>query len=157
MVDSGIRTRHLRLLNRDDTPHMYCTRHQLCRLELCASWAISGKGKEAPTTELNIFLSKNFSTENKTSKVYVHLTFRLSPSSIKWLLHCFRKKCMTMFIEIVLKTAGIFREHLFQELRQYFDQSSANVLHFELFLQPSLRLKPAVSDRSRSSSTIDFL
>ena len=33
-------------------------------LELCASWAVSGKGKKTSTTELIIFRSKFFSTEN---------------------------------------------------------------------------------------------
>ena len=71
MVDSWIRTRLLRLPNYGDTRHLCCTRYQLCRLELCASWAASVKGKKAPTTELNIFLSnkkfrKKVINDNKT-------------------------------------------------------------------------------------------
>ena len=64
MLDSGIPIRHIRLPNRADIRHMFYTRHQLCRLELCASWEISGKRKKKPTTELNIFLRKKFSTKN---------------------------------------------------------------------------------------------
>ena len=58
MVNSGIRTSHLRLPNSGDTRYLIYTRHQLCRLELFASWAFSGKGKKMPTSELNIFLLK---------------------------------------------------------------------------------------------------
>ena len=58
---NGIWTRHLRLPNRGDTRHIHYKRHQqLCRVELYASRAVSGKGKKTPTTELNIFLSKFF-------------------------------------------------------------------------------------------------
>ena len=58
MVESGTPYRHLRLPNRGDTLDIYYTRHKrLCRIELCGSWAVSGKGK-TPTTEFSIFLSK---------------------------------------------------------------------------------------------------
>ena len=58
MVDSVIQTRNLQLPNRGDTRHMFYTRHQhLCTLEVCASWAFQEREK-TPTTELNIFLSK---------------------------------------------------------------------------------------------------
>ena len=47
MVDSGFGTRQFWLPKRGDTRHMYFTSHQrLCRLELCASWAKSGKGNK---------------------------------------------------------------------------------------------------------------
>ena len=83
MVDSGIRTRHLRRPNRGDSRHMYYASYQLCRPKLCASWAISGKGKNADywieyfpfekffrrKIKLNIFLSKkNFWTESNKFK-----------------------------------------------------------------------------------------
>ena len=45
-METGIWTCHLRHLNCYDSRHMYYTRHQLCRLKLCASLAISGKIKK---------------------------------------------------------------------------------------------------------------
>ena len=45
LVHSVIQTRHLRLPKCGDARHLYYTRHQHFRLELCASWSFSGKRK----------------------------------------------------------------------------------------------------------------
>ena len=47
MADSRILTRHLRLPSGGDNRHMCFKRRQrFCRRELCASWAVWGKGKK---------------------------------------------------------------------------------------------------------------
>ena len=68
MIDSGIRTRHLRFPNRGDTRYFYYTRHQLCRPELSASWATSGKRKNNTDYRIEYFpFEKKFSTKNKNT------------------------------------------------------------------------------------------
>ena len=64
MVNSGIRTSHLRRPNPGDSGHMYYTRQQLCGLELSASWAISGKRKKRQLLNWIISFRKKFLAEN---------------------------------------------------------------------------------------------
>ena len=61
MIDIGIETRHLQLLNRGNTRHMYHKRHQLlCRLALCMSWSVSGKGKKCRPRKWKFSYQKKF-------------------------------------------------------------------------------------------------
>ena len=64
MEDSGTGTCHLWSPNHGHA-HTFVLFEVLTALqELCASWAISRKGKKSPTTGLNIFHWKFFLTEN---------------------------------------------------------------------------------------------
>ena len=67
MNDDRIWTRYLRLRNCGDIRHLYYTDHQLCRLELCASWAILGKGKKPRLPNWIFSFRINCSTENNNS------------------------------------------------------------------------------------------
>ena len=65
MVDSGIRTRQLRLPSRGDTRHLYYTRHQrLCRLMNSAcQWQFQEKEENAAYWIEYFSFEENFSTE----------------------------------------------------------------------------------------------
>ena len=73
MVISWIRAYLLRLLNHGGNTHMYSTKHsQLCGVELRASWALPGKERKTPPTELKTFLAKKFFRRKKVGNI-IHL------------------------------------------------------------------------------------
>ena len=73
-VYSGTRLHHLRLWDCSNTWYIYFTRHQtLCRLELCASWAVSGSGKKRRFLNWIFSFEKNFSMEINKSCFYCYM------------------------------------------------------------------------------------
>ena len=83
MVDSGIRTLHLQFPSSCDIRYLYYTRHQVCRLELCASWTILAKVKKRRLLNWKTFFRKVFST-GKT-KSYLKRTFVIYLSNCTFL------------------------------------------------------------------------
>ena len=81
---------------------MFYTKYQrLCKLELCASWAVSAKGNKTSTTELNIFLSTYPITWETSCTSY--LSQKIIPiSSLGCKTGMFIRKVLWNFVEAPL-------------------------------------------------------
>ena len=105
-------------------------RHQLCRLELCASWAVSGK-KRTPTTELIIFLSNNLFPRKKL-KTFICFQFYKCIFAYLFFFFCAIFDGWKQNLSLIFNVSYVFLTDVCQ-LRSSCNRHSVHVLTWKYF------------------------
>ena len=101
MAKSGIWALHFWLPNRVEIRYMYFTRHQrLCRLELCASWAVLGKGKKVLLLNWIFSFRKVFLLKNNNPSDSWEIKLLVTGDPKDALLYLFLQNCLMNFMTV---------------------------------------------------------